>query len=76
MNRLESRVIRLERNGGRNGWCAYADVKDLALWPDLALEGFLAESEGWPADHQPTDAELRSMASLAGSADEDEGDAS
>ena len=72
MNRLESRVIRLERDGGRNGWRACADVKDLALWPDSALEGFLAESEGWLDDYVPTDEELRAIASLAGAADEGE----
>jgi hypothetical protein len=69
VNRLVSRVIRLERIGGRNGWRAYAGV-DMAYWPDDALLGFLAEGEGWPADYIPTDAELRA---ITGAVDEDEG---
>ena len=64
MNRLEGRVIRLERDGGRNGWRAYAGVPP-EQWPDKALEGLLAESEGWPDGHVPSDEELRAIRMLA-----------
>ncbi len=59
MNHLENRMIRLERDGGRIGWRAYAGI---------------AESEGWPADYQPSGEELRAIASLAGAVEEDEGE--
>ncbi len=55
-------MIRLERNGGRSGWRAYAGVPT-EHWPDHALLGFLAESEGWPPSYLPTDAELLAIAS-------------
>ena len=63
MNRLENRVIKLERGGGRNGWRAFAGVP-VGQWTDEALLGFIAESEGWPPDYQPTDEELRALAML------------
>jgi hypothetical protein len=72
VNRLEGRVIRLERDGGRNGWRAHAGVP-MEHWPDDALLGFLAESEGWPDDYVPTDEELRAIASAAPESGEDGG---
>jgi hypothetical protein len=72
MSRIEARVIRLERNGGRSGWRAYAGVPT-EHWPDDALLGFLAESEGWPDDYVPTDEELRAIASAAAERGEDGG---
>ena len=65
MNRLEGRVIRLERGVGRNGWRAYAGVP-LERWPDDALEGLVAETENWPPDYVPTDEELAAIATAAG----------
>ncbi len=41
---------------------------------DEALEGYIAECEGWPAGYQPSDEELRAIASLAGAVEEDEGE--
>ncbi len=70
MNRLEGRVVRLERGGRRNGWRACASVP-VGQWPDDALLGSLAESEGWPPGYDPTDEELRVMASLAAGDGED-----
>ena len=65
MTRLEARAIKLEARG-RNGWRAYASAGvPLEQWPDKALEGLLAESEGWPDDHVPSDEELRAIMMLA-----------
>ncbi len=73
MNRWGNRVIRLERGGGRIGWRAYAGLP-VGQGSDEALEGYIAECEGWPAGYQPSDEELRAIASLAGAVEEDEGE--
>ena len=64
MNRLEARMVKLEA-AGRCGWRAFVG-RPVEQWPDEALLGLLGESQGWPPDHEPTDAELEAIA--AGSA--------
>ncbi len=59
MNRLEARVVRLEA-AGRRGWRAFIG-RPVEEWPDEALLGFLGEGQGWPPDHEPTDAELEAI---------------
>ncbi len=71
MNRLEGRVIRLERDGGRNGWRAHAGVP-MEHWPDDALLGFLADTKGWPPGYDPSE-EMLAIASAAAVAGEDGG---
>lgn len=58
--RLENRVGRLER-GARSGWRAW-EGRPADEWPDEALVAFLAESQCWPRDHQPTNEELLRIA--------------
>ena len=72
MNRLEARIIKLEASH-RNGWRAYATARvPMQHWPDSAFEGFLAESEGWPPEYEPTDVDLLAVVAAGGGADEDE----
>ena len=61
MNRIGARIMKLERGDG-HGWRAWAASRvPHTLWPDVALLGVLADSEGWPPGHNPTDAELRAI---------------
>lgn len=59
MNRMSIRLDRLER-GGSNAWRAWQGVPH-SLWPEQALIALLAETEGWPPGHVPTEAELRAI---------------
>ena len=64
MNRLEALVVRLEA-AGRHGWRVFI-ARPIEQWPDEALLGFLGEGQGWPPDHEPTDAELEAIAAGRG----------
>jgi hypothetical protein len=56
MNRLSSRVVRLERaSSGRYWW----EGSPLEYWPDHALEALIGEGEGWPLAYSPSDDVLR-----------------
>ena len=57
---LRGRVVKLEATGA-GGWRVYAGLP-ADEWTDRALLGFLAEHEGWPPGHVPTDAELQAIA--------------
>jgi hypothetical protein len=60
-----NRVIKLERNGRRNGWRAYAaDGVPLEYWSDDALESFIAETDAWELGCAPTEEDLRAYASI------------
>ena len=59
MSRLTLRLSKLER-GDPNGWRGWQHVPH-RYRPGSALLAFLRETEGWPAGHEPTEAELRAI---------------
>ena len=61
MNRLEGRVIRLERVGTRNSWRAFIG-RPIVEWPDQALAAYVGDKTDWPPEPEPTDAEERAIA--------------
>ena len=73
MNRLTSRVVKLE-NVGPNSWRAWWRVP-MRLWPDHALEALVNADQGWPGGYVPTDDELRAAIGDDGGHDADEDDA-
>jgi hypothetical protein len=64
VNRLGVRVAKLEA-AGRRGWRAFIG-RPVEQWPDEALLGFLGEGQGWPPNHEPTDAALEAIAAGRG----------
>jgi hypothetical protein len=64
MSGLSLRLDRLERSGA-NAWRAWRALP-VGQWPEAALLAHLAETQGWPRDHVPTDAELRSVTAWSG----------
>ena len=71
MTPLHRRVVKLE-GFGRNGWRAYAG-RPAGQVHDGALLGYLGEKMGWPDGYDPTDDELRAIASREQSPADDEG---
>ena len=59
MNRLAARVSKLE-DGGQSGppWWAGLPFDE---WPSGAVLVFIGASEGWPAGHEPSEAEWRGL---------------
>ncbi len=59
MNRIASRVCRLERDrpSGRPWWAGLPFDE----WPLGAVLAFIGECEGWPPGHGPLDAEWRTL---------------
>ena len=72
MNRLSSRVVRLEQ-GPHDGW-RWWEGRPLRDWPDHALLALIGEGEGWPLNHTPSDDVLRA-AMIGADYDDDGGDA-
>jgi hypothetical protein len=64
VNRLSSRVARLERSP-HSGW-RWWEGRPLREWPDHALLALIGDAKGWPPDYVPSDDVLRAIAAEDG----------